>query len=85
MFVNCICFFCHLSNYREDVTCLTCSQVVESCARLHPVADSLDGNRVVPARLKLVDREPGLLHRNTGAVSVESRQFIVFNLELNDN
>ena len=67
------------------MTCLTCSQVVEICPRLHPVADSLDGNRVVPAGLKLVDREPRLLHSNTGAVSVKSRQFIVFNLELNDN
>ena len=82
-FFELILFVSSVSNYRKDVTCLTCSQVVESCPRLHPVADSLDGNRVVPAWLKLVDREPGLLDRNTGAVSVKSCQFIVFNLELN--
>ena len=60
---------------------LTCCLIEPFLHRLHPVADSLDGDGVVPAGLQLVDGEEGVLHHHAAAVSVESLQLIVLNLK----
>ena len=61
---------------------LTCGLVESLLDGLHAVADGLDGDGVVPARLELGDGEALCLHHNTGAVPVERLQLRV--LDLND-
>ena len=70
-----------MSGSDHEITLLTCCLVETFFNRLHPVADSLDGHRVVPPGLELGGREVGLLHNPTRAVPVEGLQLIVLNLK----
>jgi hypothetical protein len=47
---------------------------------LDAVCDCLDGDGVVPARLKVGQREVGLVNSHAAAVPVESLQFVVCHL-----
>ena len=66
---------------RKTVSDLTCGLVEPLLDGLHAVADRLDGDGVVAARLQLVDGEPGVLHHHARAVAVEGLQLIVLDLK----
>lgn len=59
---------------------LTCRLVESLLDGLHPVADGLDGDGVVAARLQLRDGEALCLHHHARAVPVECLQLCVLDL-----